>query len=133
MICKPEAVREIAAALGAQTSQPPTPTWANRLYSCRYTYPTGTMVLSIKELPDDATTSAYYTAAQNSLPGHTTIQVLGQSGFVGPDGSTYVRKDFKVLRIDVSALPDHFGQPPHTRPNVAFAVAAVIMSCWTGS
>jgi hypothetical protein len=133
MICKPEAEDEIAAALGARPNQPPKPVWANRLYSCRYTYPNGTMVVSVKELPDDATTNAYYAAAQNSVPGTTAIMILGQDGFAEPDGSVSVRKDFKVLRIDVSALPNRFGNPTHTRPNVAYAVAAVILGCWTGS
>jgi len=133
MICQPEAADEIASALGVRPSQPPTATWADQVYSCRYAYPAGTMVLSIKELPDEAATDAYYTAAQNSLPTRTAIQVLGQNGFVGPDGSTYVRKDFKVLQVDVSKLPESFGQPPTTRADAAFLVAAVIMGCWTGS
>jgi hypothetical protein len=132
MICEPEAADEIAAALGVKPSQPPAATWANQVYSCRYAYAAGTIVLSIKELTDEAATTAYYTTAQNSLPSHTPTQVLGQDGFVGPDGSTYVRKDFKVLRVDVSELPDSFGQPPTTREDAAFLVAAVIMSCWTG-
>jgi predicted small lipoprotein YifL len=133
MVCQPEAENEIAAALGARTSQPPTPTWADHLYSCRYTYPNATMVVSVKELPDDATTSAYYAAAQNSVPGRTTVEILGQNGFAAPDGSISVRKDLKVLRVDVSALPDQFGMPAHTRADVAFAVAAIILGCWTGS
>jgi len=89
MICQPEAADEIAAALGVKPSQPPAATWADQVYTCRYTYSVGTMVLSIKELPDEAATTAFYTAAQNSLPSHTAILVLGQSGFVGPDGSTF--------------------------------------------
>lgn len=133
MICKPEAEDEIAAALGVRTSRPPTPQWVDRLYSCRYTYPTGTMVVSVKELPDEATTNAYYSAAQNNVPGSTGVMILGQNGFTEPDGSVSVRKDFKVLRIDVSALPARFGRPAHSRSNVAFAVAAVILGCWTGS
>jgi mevalonate pyrophosphate decarboxylase len=132
MICEPEAADEIAAALGVRASQPPSATWADQVYSCRYTYAVGTMVLSIKELSDEADTTAYYTAAQNSLPSHTAILVLGQNGFVGPDGTTYVRKDFKVLRVDVSMLPDPFGKPPASHSDAAFLVAAVIMSCWTG-
>jgi hypothetical protein len=133
MICKPEAADEIAAALGARTSQPPAPTWADHLYSCRYTYPSGTMVISVKELPDEAATNAYYAAAQNRVPGSTSITILGQNGFAEPGGSVSIRKDFKVLRIDVGAMPSQFGKPAHTRPNVAFAAAAVILGCWTGS
>jgi hypothetical protein len=133
MVCKPEAAAEIAAALGTRPSRPPTPTWADRLYSCRYTYHSGVMVLSVKELPDDATTTAYYTAAQDRVPGRTTVQILGQTGFAEPGGSIVLRKDFKVLRVDVSALPDRFGDPAHTRAEVAYAVTAVILGCWTGS
>jgi hypothetical protein len=91
------------------------------------------MVLSIAELPDQAATTAYYTAAQRNLPNATPEQVLGQQGFAGPDGSMYVRKDFKVLHVDVSALPDRVGPRPYSRADAAFTVAAVIMSCWTGN
>jgi hypothetical protein len=39
-----------------------------------------------------------------------------------------------VLHADIAAaLPDHFGQPPRTRADAAFTVAAVILSCWTGN
>ncbi len=133
MICQPDAAAEIASALGVQTSTPPAPSWSDHVYSCRYQYPSGAMVLSIKELPDQAATTAYYAAAQHSLPSYTPESVLGQQGFAGPDGSMYVRKDFKVLHVDVSALPDRIGPQPHTRVDAAFTVAAVIMSCWTGN
>jgi len=133
MICQPEAADEIASAVGVKTSNPPTPTWSDHVYSCRYQYPSGVMVLSIKELPDEATTTAYYTAAQHNLPNSTPEQVLGQQGFSGPDGSVYVRKDFKVLHVDVSGLADPFGDPTESRADAAFTVAAVIMSCWTGN
>ena len=133
MICQPEAAEEIAAALGVHTSRPPTPTWVDRLYSCRYTYPSSTMVLSVKELPDETATTAYYAAAQRRVPGSTATTILGQNGFAEPGGSVVVRKDLKILRIDVSVLPSRFGKPPHTRSNVGFVVAAVILGCWTGS
>ena len=43
-----------------------------------------------------------------------------------------VRKDFKVLNVDVSALPQEFGKPLQDRSNIALSVAATVMSCWTG-
>jgi hypothetical protein len=133
MICQPDAADEIASAIGVQTSKPPTPGWSDHVYSCRYQYPSGVMVLSIKELPDEAATTAYYTAAQRNLPNSTPQQVLGQQAFAGPDGSIYVRKDFKILHVDVSALPDRIGPQSRSRADAAFTVAAVIMSCWTGN
>jgi hypothetical protein len=135
MICQPEATGEIAIALGAPTSKQPAGTWQaqDHVYSCRFDYPTGFMVLSVKEMSDVAATDAYFTAAQKSLPSTTPLKVLGQTAFEGPDGSLYVRKDFKVLHVDVAGLPDHFGQQSITRADVAFRAAAAVMSCWTGA
>jgi hypothetical protein len=135
MICQPEATGEIAVALGAPTSKQPVGTWQaqDHMYSCRFDYPTGFMVLSVKEMSDVAATDAYFTAAQKSLASSTPLKVLGQTAFEGPDGSLYVRKDFKVLHVDVAGLPDHFGQQSITRADVAFRAAAAVMSCWTGA
>jgi hypothetical protein len=135
MICQPEATGEIAIALGAPTSKQPVGTWQaqDHEYSCRFDYATGFMVLSVKEMSDVAATDAYFTAAQKGLPSTTPLKVLGQTAFEGPDGSLYVRKDFKVLHVDVAGLPDHFGQQSITRADVAFRAAAAVMSCWTGA
>src|SRR5262245_2139867 len=135
MICQPEATGEIAVALGVPTSKQPVGTWQSQdhVYTCRYDYPTGFMVLSVKEMTDAAATDAYYTAAQQSLPNSRSTKVLGQTAFAGPDGSLFVRKDFKVLHVDVAGLPDHLGERALTRSDVAFRAAAVIMSCWTGA
>jgi hypothetical protein len=35
-----------------RSAQPVRPTWSDRLYSCRYVYPGGSMLLSVKDLPD---------------------------------------------------------------------------------
>jgi hypothetical protein len=133
MICQPEATGEVAIALGVKTTTMPTATWADHVYSCRYAYSDGVMVLSVKELPNEAATTAYFTAARGSLPSSSAVRVLGLDGFAGPDGSLYVRKDFKVLHVDVSALPETFGAPSRKRADAAFTVAAVIMTCWTGN
>jgi hypothetical protein len=132
MICEPEAVGEVAVALGVRTSAVPAGTWSDHVYSCKYVYPDGVMVLSVKELTDEASTTAYYTAAQQGLARTTQMNVLGQTGFAGPDGSLYVRKDFKVLHVDVAGLPQRIGQAGYSRADAAFRVAAVVMSCWTG-
>src|ERR1700760_3533360 len=46
----PEAKKDIKQAIGVDPSQPPTFTWSDRLLTCPYRYPSGTMVLSVKEL-----------------------------------------------------------------------------------
>src|SRR5690349_15767906 len=68
MICQPEATGEVAIALGVKTTTMPTATWVDHVYSCRYAYADGVMVLSVKELADDAAVTAYVTAARSALP-----------------------------------------------------------------
>jgi hypothetical protein len=133
MICTPEAQADIAGALGVQTRQPPVPTWVDHLYSCRYEYPTGVMVLSVKELPDAAATTAYFTAIRDKYPGGGTVPGLGDAAYLAPIGSALVRKDTKVLWVDVAGLPGQLGTPPVSRADAAYRVAAVVMGCWTGS
>jgi len=132
-ICSDEAAGDIQAALGVQTTQTPAGSWAasDRIYTCKYVYGAGTMTLTVKQLADAAATDAYVAGAKSRLGNPPTQNVLGNAGFAAPDGSMYVRKDFKVLYVDVSGLPATLGS--HPRSYVGFAVAAVIMSCWAGN
>lgn len=132
MVCAAEAQGDIAAALGVRPRQPLHPTWSDRVYTCRYVYADGVMVLSVKDLPDAAATDAYYTARRRAAPGATPLRELGHPAFATPDGSVYLRKDTKVLHVDVTRLPAAFGNPPHPRDQAALAVAATLIHCWTG-
>jgi len=132
MVCAEEAQQEIEAALGVHLSEPLAPTWLDYVYSCRYVFPTGVIVLAVKELPDAASTLAYFMLLQNKAGQPVWLEDLGEAAFAGPDGSAVVRKDFKVLQVDVSGLPDKFGQSSLTRAEAARQVAIVIMECWPG-
>jgi hypothetical protein len=43
-----------------------------------------------------------------------------------------VRKDWKVLNVDISGLPAQFGNPATSRGDVAVTVADLILACWSG-
>jgi hypothetical protein len=136
MICEPEAVKEIAdGATGVETIKKVKGTWdeTNHIYSCDYVYPNGAvMKLSVKEMSSVDETTAYFNQLGQQL-GHVKDQYgVGQGAFVTNNGSLVVRKDYKVLLIDVSKLPANFGVPPDTRQHVAVNVGATIMTCWTG-
>ena len=60
MVCESETQAEMVQSLGVQPTQVTTPTWADHRYSCRYVYPEGSIVLSVKEMSSDAETNAYY-------------------------------------------------------------------------
>lgn len=131
MICSVEAQTDIASSIGLKATVS-TPTWVNDVYSCKYAYPNGTITLSVKEFASAAETSTEYKADATRLGRRPEIVSFGEGAFITTNGSVIVRKDFKVLDIDVSALPPQFGEPPQDRSNIALSVAATVMSCWTG-
>jgi hypothetical protein len=132
MICSTEAQTDIAASLGVKATVS-TPTWVDHVYSCTYTYPAGVMTLSVKELETKAQTTATYNAFATELGKTSTAVSFGDGAFVTTNGSVVVRKDFKVLDVDISKLPQSVGQPPQDRATAALSVAATVMGCWTGS
>ncbi len=135
MICTPEAQKEIYdSATGVKTIAPFKPTWVDHVYSCDYVYPGGaTMRLSVKEVSSVAETTAYFDSLATKLHKTDARSGLGQGAFQVRDGSLVVRKDFKILLIDVTKLPAQFGVPADTRANVAINVGVTIMGCWTGA
>ena len=133
MICAPEAQAELAAVLGVHTTQPVVPAWTDHIYSCKYTYHNAVMVLSVKELSSKAETDAYFTSLAHRLGQTQRLFTLGQGGFTTKNLSVVVRKDYKVLLVDISGLPAQFGKPLHTQGEIAIDVAAAIMDCWTGA
>ena len=133
MICG-EAKEGIAAVVGVDTARPIVSRWANHLYSCDYVYAGGRkMTLSVKEMSSVAETTAYFDALAKKLHRAPELVGLGEGGFNTRDGSVVVRKDYRVLLVDVSHLPARFGTPPLTRSAFATSVATTIMGCWIGA
>jgi hypothetical protein len=132
MVCRPKAQSEIAAALGVASARVSPPTWVDHLYSCGYEYADGVMTLSVKELSSWAQTLAYFRGLERQFGKVRSLANLGQGAFIENDGSVVVRKDWKVLIVDITGLPDQFGVPPTSSGEVAVTVADVILGCWDG-
>ena len=131
MVCAEEAAGEIAQVVAAKAAVT-APTWADHLYSCGYHYSEGTMVLSVKELSSWTQTYAYFDKLAETLHKTAPVKGLGQGAFVAGDGSVVVRKDWKILLVDISGLHGMVGSPPSSRDTVALDAAAVILDCWSG-
>lgn len=131
MVCAAEAENDIATGLGVRTVGPPVATWTNHVYSCRYTYARGVMVLSVKELSRASETTKYFEQLEATLGKSRPLQ-LGQGAFIAKDDSAVVRKDYLVLRVDVTGLPSQFGTPPTPRATFAADVAVTVLNCWPG-
>jgi hypothetical protein len=132
MVCQKEAEDGITAALGLPPTQPLTSTWSDKLLTCTYQYGDAAMLVSVKELPDAAATKTYFAQQQTAATGAVPFQEVGDAAFATSNGSTYVRKDTFVLRVDVSRLPDTLGPKSVPRNHVGIAVANVIIGCWVG-
>jgi len=133
MICAPKTQTELASVLGVHTTQPVVPAWANHLYSCRYTYHNAVMVLSVKELSNQAQTDDYFTSLAHRLGQSQRPSPIDRGAFfTTKNRSAVVRKDYKVLLVNITGLPARFGAPPQTRADIAIKVAATILDCWTG-
>jgi hypothetical protein len=132
MVCAPEARTEIAAALGRRETRVTTPTWVDHVYSCTYVYPNGKVTLSVKELSSLGETEAYFDRLEQTHGKVQSLYDLGQGGFITPGGDAVVRKDYKVMLVDVHDIPSNF-VPAMRRSDVAQNIAVTLMACWTGA
>jgi hypothetical protein len=130
-ICSETAQSEIQHVLGV-AADVSTPTWSNHEYTCRYQYPNGSFVLSVKELSNWSQTDAYFKSMGKSVGNTGSLANLGQGAFTTADGSVVVRKDWKVLFVNIGPLPAQFGKPPTSKADVAYTVADIILACWAG-
>jgi hypothetical protein len=130
-VCSSDAQGEIKRVLGV-TANVATPTWTGHLYSCSYGYPDGAFVLSVKELSSWSQTDAYFHSLAGSMGDTGSLGNLGQGAFTTSDGSVVVRKDWKVLLVNIAPLPKQFGKPPTSKADVAYTIAAIILGCWAG-
>lgn len=133
MVCAPEAQADVAESLGVKPTEVTPPTWVDHLYSCTYVYPNGSFTLDVKELSSAAQTTRWFDEQATRLGRLNEPIVLGQGAFLTTNGSAVVRKDWKVLTVDVSRIPPEFGAPPQDPTDTALSVAAVVMGCWTGA
>jgi hypothetical protein len=129
--CQGDAQHELATVLGVKGAVGP-PTWVGHRYTCAYVYPDGKFVLSIQELSSWNQTFAYYRSLGHQLGRVRSLANLGQGAFQTTDGSVVVRKDWKVLLVNVAGLPAEFAVPPDSPKDIAVTVADVILGCWAG-
>jgi hypothetical protein len=134
MICEKEAQADIASSLGIKATRVTQPTWirAQHVYSCTYVYPNGNIVLSVKEMSSASETTAYYNSIVKQYGTIQPLTGLGQGAWVLKNDDVVVRKDYKVLLVNVAGIPKKF-QPLLTSSDVAINVAVSIMGCWSGA
>jgi hypothetical protein len=130
-VCSKTAQSEIRHVLGV-VAQVSTPTWRDDVYSCSYRYSNGAFDLSVKELSSWSETYAYFDSLGRQLGNTGPLGNLGQGAFTTSNGSVVVRKDWKVLLVNIAPLPAEFGKPATSKADIAYTVADIILACWAG-
>ena len=112
-VCSTEARTEITGALGelATIGVDADLEWA-AVYACDYTFPQGTIRMSVKELSSKSQTTAYFSDLAHQFGDKQTLYALGQAAFLTDNGSVVVRKDWKVLLVDSTRLRVRSRPPP---------------------
>ena len=134
MVCSHEANKKFNTVLG-ESGVVTSVHWdvSNHTYSCTFEYPSGgAMTLSVKELSSWQETKAYFNQQKTAQGNAGSIGNLGQGAFRTNDGSILVRKDWKVLDVNITGLPSQFGVPPTSSDAVAYTVADLVLGCWNG-
>jgi len=131
MVCASEAQRELADALG-EDAKVRRPTWVHHRYTCAYQYKNGTYTLSVQEESSWGQTFTYYDSLKKQLGDARSLANLGQGAYQTRNGDVVVRKDWKVLLVNISGLPARFGVPATAAGDIAVTVADVILGCWAG-
>jgi hypothetical protein len=133
MICQKEAQGDIASSLNV-TAHVSVPTWneSQHLYSCVYAYSDGNVVLSVKEMSNEAETTAYFNGIIKKYGTTDALIGLGQGAWVLKNGDVVARKDYKVLFVNAQGIPAQFSTLLK-RSDTSISIATAIMGCWSGS
>ncbi|MDT4893854.1 MAG: hypothetical protein QOE97_2889 [Pseudonocardiales bacterium] len=131
MVCGDETRRDVQQVAHLASLPRAGATFTDHLYACTYALPMGSVVVSVKDLVDAATTTSYYTALRRELGNPPELSGLGEGAYGTGDGRVVLRKDAHVLQVDASRLPPVFGVQSQKRSDFAYEIASDILGCWT--
>ncbi len=60
------------------------------------------------------------------------IDLPDAEAYTTNDGSIVLRRDTKVMLVDVTQLPGTFGNPPSPRGDAARLIMKAVLNCWVG-
>lgn len=106
----------------------------DRTYSCTYRLPAGHLRLTVQDALEKSDGAAYFTTLRGQLPSGRTIRGVegfGLPSLQTPAGQVAFLKDGKTLVVDASALTTTRLPKDYSRSDVAYAVAAAVVACWS--
>jgi hypothetical protein len=132
MVCSDDIQDQVRTVLKLSTPAPVRSSWQDQLYTCTYTLPMGTMVLSVKQLASKPAARAYFLGLRSQLGSTKPLLGLGEQAYATGTGIAVVLKDNMTLRVDTTGLPAVFGDQQQRRTDLAYEIASDVLGCWTG-
>ena len=111
MVCQPEAQQDIQDLIGVVPTKVGPIQYTNHTTTCRYAYADGSFTLVVEDLPNDITTTRTYEALAGKLGRTTSFDLPDAQGYSTSEGSVVLRRDTKVMLVDVTGLPAHVRRP----------------------
>lgn len=134
MVCSDEIHTAVARTFEQPSVAAGTSTWAEQLFTCTYHLDAGPLVLSVKDSLPGPSGRAYFDALRASdgrPPLLTGLEAFGLPSYETTTGRVVFLKDGKTLVVDAEALPKVAGPKGQSRPDVAYAIAADVIGCWS--
>ncbi|MDQ1739020.1 MAG: hypothetical protein QOE53_672 [Pseudonocardiales bacterium] len=132
MVCSADIQDQVRTVLKLSAPAPVRSSWQDQLYTCTYTLPMGTMVLSVKQLPSKPAARAYFLGLRSGSGSTEPLLGLGEQAYATKTGIAVVLKDDMTLRVDTTGLPAVFGAQQQRRTDLAYEIASDVLGCWTG-
>jgi hypothetical protein len=133
MVCGDEIAHAVATLADLTPAIRGTSSWADRLFTCTYQLPSGPLVLSVKDSPNEASGRAYFSSLRSGL-GPTSqlrgLQSLGLPAFESTAGIVAFLKDGKTLTVDATGLSGGVGAQQASPAEVAYEVGSDVIGCW---
>jgi hypothetical protein len=134
MVCSDEIHTAVARTFQQPSLAAGTSTWVDRMFTCTYRLDAGPLVLSVQNSVPGPSGPAYFAAlraSDGSARLFTGLQAFGLPSYETSSGRVVFLKDGKTLVVDAGRLPRIAGPEGQSRSEVAYAIAADVIGCWS--
>ena len=132
MVCSDDIREQVRTVLKLSAPAPVRSSWQDQLYTCTYTLPMGTMVLSVQQSAGKPAAREHFLGLRTRLGSTEPLLGLGEQAYATKTGIAVVLKDNMTLRVDTTRLPAVFGAQQQRRTDLAYEIASAVLGCWTG-
>lgn len=133
MTCSIQTQASVASALDLRDLPEPHADWSNPTYRCDYDLDAGTLVLTVEEFPDAASSLRRLQDLESASPEAEPLvglASLGLPGFKVAGGTVVFAKDNMTLVVDATAMQSHLGPNRVSQADFAYQIATNILACW---